>query len=235
MLSPEKNDVDISKLFAWGKKFSLNTNSAPLDIYVRLVGDMDLNRARVYALRYSSELRSKLRKEDSDERMAYIMDRDSVTKPQLVNTILLIKIREFGRIATDEVKIKPPKELHSGASLEDQEKFQKEVDDYGNKYKKKIEEKISSLSNSERERLNSLDDKDLYNEYLALVTDDLCENEMYARFREACAYYGSYKDENYKERLFSSLMDFSNLPTNTKSDVIGFYESLEIGTEELKK
>jgi len=235
MLSPEKNDVDISRLFAWGNKFSLKTNTSPMDIFIRLVGDMDLNRARVYALRQSADLRKKLKDETSDEHSAYIMDKNAITKAQLVNTILVLKIREHGRLANDEVKVKPPKELKSEATLEEQEKFQKEVDDYGNKYRKEIEKKITALSATERVRLEPLDFDVIFNEYLTIITDEMCENEMYAKFREACAFYGTFKDENYKYRLFSSIEEFNNLPTDTKTELIGFYESIEIGTDELKK
>ena len=70
----EKSDINISTLFNWGKKFSLvdKNNTEIYEVYIRLVGDAEYGRSRVYALRKSSELRKKLNNLESDERIAFI-------------------------------------------------------------------------------------------------------------------------------------------------------------------
>ena len=64
----EKNDVDISKLFNWGKAFEIVGEDGVVDVvYMRVLGDADINKARVFALRESAKLRRALRNPDSDK------------------------------------------------------------------------------------------------------------------------------------------------------------------------
>ncbi len=63
MESIDRNDVNISILFNWGKEFILyDENRKELfKVYLRIIGDSDLNKAKVYALRKSAEMRKKLK------------------------------------------------------------------------------------------------------------------------------------------------------------------------------
>ena len=88
----EKSDVDISKLFHYGKKFDIQDRNGKkvLTVFIRIVGDADLNRARVYAIRRSAELRERLRSKESDESLAFIPPIESVEKNSLIETCLTI-------------------------------------------------------------------------------------------------------------------------------------------------
>jgi len=56
-ITPEKNDVDISSLFYYRKPVTLiGKDAEPTTVYMRLVGDAELQRARVKALRDSRNL-----------------------------------------------------------------------------------------------------------------------------------------------------------------------------------
>jgi len=237
MLSPEKNDVNISKLFNWGNVFEIvdSKGSAIMKAYIRIVGDSELNRARVYGLRKSAELRKKLKNSDSDEHMAYILDKDTVEKQNLINYLIYKKTTEFAQEASRNINIPFPKEVEGDTTLEEQEKYQLEVDSYPTKVETEVRRVITKQVEDEQKRLESLSEDDLYKLFVSTTTNDLCETEMYSRFRDFCVYSGSYKDEKYKHLFFNSIEEFSNLPREIKEQFLSNYDTLEISMDELKK
>ena len=82
----EKNDVSLAKLFNWGDKFSITDKYGNFitDVYIRLVGDAELNQARVKAIRASREMREKLKTEGTDERMVFMPDFDLMEDKEIV-------------------------------------------------------------------------------------------------------------------------------------------------------
>jgi hypothetical protein len=236
-ISPERNEIDISKLFNWGKEVSIVDNNGKdiMKVWLRLVGDSELNRARVFALRKSAEMRLKLKDLDSDERLAYIPDKSVVEKDNLVSYILYVQSKNFASKASASINIPFPKEPDSGAELEEQEKYQKEIDDYPKKVEEAMSNLISKDVEAEKVRLDVLTFDELYKLFENYTINDTCEKAMLEAFREQCAYYGSYKDKKYEIKLFKNFEQFLNLPTDIKNQFTSNYETLEIGTEELKK
>jgi len=235
-MSVERNDVDISSLFMWGKEFTFSTGlGKELTVYIRLVGDSELNRSRIYALRSSSKLRNILRDENSDERLAYLPNYEDVTRDNLVEGILSLSIRELAQKGAREIDIPYPTEPSSEDSLEKHEKYQKKVDEYPAKRQAKIEKFINDALDKKRESMAILDKEAVYSLYKKILIDDLCENEMVTAYIESCTYFGIFNDEKYTERTFDSLEEFQNLPKEAKEKFISTYRELEIEQDELKK
>ena len=236
-LHPERSDIDISKLFKWGKKVSIYdaSNTEMLTCYIKLVGDSEMNRARVYALRKSAELRKKLRTPGSDEKVAYIVEKEFVTKEELVQYVLLLKNKDIVERAYSEVKVPFPKEPSSEAGLEAQEKYQLSVDDFSNNIKKAVEKFVLNEIEKEGAELNKKDVDTLYKTYESLVIDDFCQLEMLNAFKNYCVSVSAFKDDKYTERLFTGVEEFSELPTEIKNQFEEEYSSLEIDINTLKK
>jgi len=233
--SIDKNDVDISKLFSWNKKYTIEVNKDEYNIYIRLVGDAELNRARVYALRKSAEMRKKLKDENSDERLAYLPSIENLDKDAIINGLTLMNTKKFTAEAMREIKFNLPKEPNSESPLEEKEKYQEEIDSFPkvrdleikNYVKERLEEKIKELKAKSKEVL--------FDEYLKGLVEQVCESEMLTAFREMCTFFGSYKDKEFKHRLLDNFEDFQNLPAEIKSQLIDNYISLEIDFDTLKK
>jgi hypothetical protein len=235
MQSIERNDVDISKLFAWSREFPLKVEGKEYKVYVRLVGDAELSRARTFAFRKSAELRAKLRKEDSDERWAFIPQEDGVSQEELASLMTLAYTRYFTEDAIKEIKIILPTEPDSDASLEAKEEYQKEIDGYPIKRNTMIREFVEKKIEEKRAELAKTSKEQLYKDYVKILIDQLCENEMFSKFREMCTYFGIYKDKKFQNRLFGSFEEFSNVSPGIKEQFMEFYNDLEINGEELKK
>lgn len=231
----DKNDVDITKLFYYKDTFELEINGQTIKIYMRLVGDAELNQARIAALRESANLRKKLKDRNSDESQAYFPDLTAVTKEELINALLSAKYSEIVKSVMDEKKIVLPPEPPSDADLETQEEYQKEVDNFDAKREKEIIEEVNNRLVKLQKEYESFSKEQLEDEYLSTSINQLCEYAMIQKFKNACTYFGTFKDSQYKRRMFNSLEEFENLPTKVKEAFNEFYSHLDIHEVELKK
>lgn len=232
----DRNDVDISKLFYYKDKFEIKTaNNQTLTVYMRVIGDAELNRAKVFALRESRKLREKLKDPESDEALAYLPDIYNLSKEELVQNLLSVLSQVIAKEAVMEYKFTIPPEPKSTASLEEQEDYQEEVDKFDDDYENELSKLIQEKLKKEEERLNSLSEEVLRTQLEKELINQVCEYHMVERFRAMCAFFGTYKDENYKQRLFSTFEEFDNLPKDVKEEFISFYNKLELSEQELKK
>lgn len=237
MLSPEQNDVDISKLFNWGKKIDVLDDRGQnlFSCHMRLIGDAEINRARVLALRQSAELRRKLVDVTTEENLAFIIPIDSFENDGLMSYIAAFKIRDFTKIASKQLDMPFPKELKSDASIEEQEKYQAAVDSYPQRYEDKLKDEVGKLLDKELDKLRTQSKETLYEMYKKLVIDNLCETQMLESLRDYMVYFGTYRDDDYKVRLFKTFDEFDNLPSTIKNQLVDAYDTLEINVDDLKK
>ena len=236
-MEAEKNDVDISKLFDWGKVFvveGVNGEEEAL-VYMRLLGDADVNKARVYALRKSAELRKTLSDPDSDIRWATIRQIDAMELNDIVNYILVFSMREITNQAIKTVSVPLPKQPKANAKLPTLEKYQKEVDEYP----AKRAEALNKFIKQEVDKLKSFLEKEpkevLYKKYVNTLIDEFCEREAIRAYSDMEVYLGCYQDENYTIRFFDSFEKFDNLDEKIKAEFKAAYDKLGIGMPELKK
>jgi hypothetical protein len=220
-MNVEKNDVDISRLFNWGKVFEITNSSGESEalVYMKLLGDADVNRARVYALRKSAEMRKELSDPNSDIRWATIRQIDVLSEEDLVNYILIFSMREITNDALRTVDIPSPKPPKSNSKLATLEKYQKEVDEYPakkadavNKYIQKEVEKLKKFLLSETKEV-------LYKKYVNTLIDEFCEREALKAYGDMECYLGCFKDDEYKEHFFSSFEEFDNLDEKQKVEL----------------
>lgn len=236
----EKNDVDISKIFNWGRVYNvvnLKDDSVEADVYMKLLGDADLNRARVYALRKSAELRRELKDLNSDYRIAYIRDIDEVTEEDITNLIIVLSTREISQNASRAVKIIAPKQPKSTANLEKLEKFQKEVDEYPAKRRAAVEKAMTNAMDELRKELEGKSKDEIYKRYVKTMIDELCERQGIDAFTDMQVYLGCFSDDSYKPeaRFFKDFEEFDNLEPTVKDGFKVAYNSLDIEVGELKK
>lgn len=236
-MNPEKNDVDISKLFNWGRVFVLENSEGQEEalVYMRLLGDADVNRARVYALRKSAELRKELSDTNSDMRWATIKQMDAMEMDDIVNYILIFSMREIQNAALKQVDVPFPKPPKANATLAKLEKYQKEVDDYPekraaevNKFMQKEVEKLKNFLSAEPKET-------LYKRYVNTLIDEFCEREALRAYTDMEVYLGCYRDDEYKERFFEDFESFDNLPEQQKTEFKTAFSKLNIGMDDLKK
>lgn len=233
----EKNDVEIKKLFNWSDTVTVYDRSGnPVkDFSIKIVGEADWNRARVWALRDSSELRKKLKNKESDERKAFVQEREDVDKEVLVEYVLMLSMRDYTNEAVDTVSIPYPVPPKSTASLEQQEIYQAKIDKYAEVREEKLKEEIRKIVERERTKFNEMDIKKLHDYYETVTINELCRSELNEKFLAYCAYLGTYKTEEFNDLAFSSYDEFANVPTDVKIQIMNKYAELDMNADTLKK
>jgi hypothetical protein len=235
-ITPEVNDVDISKLFEWRTEITVTASDGEeIKAFMRLVGDAELNRARVSGMRASAELRKKLKDKNSDERLAFIPILDTTEKENVIELLLILYMSMYREEVEKTIETPFPKEPASDAELEEKEKYQAEVDEYPVKRLEIIKKEINKRVNRERKLFLKKPLNELMDEYEKLVIDQMCQAEMNNTFIEYSIYFGTFKDEDFKNRLFNSYDEFKNLPTYAKEQFIDRYINLQLGITDLKK
>ena len=235
-ISPEKNDVDIRALFEYRKPVTLyGTGGRKETVHMRVIGDSELQRARVKALRASRELRNALKDIDSDEYFAYLPDISDIGKEKLMEMTILAELRSISKSVAEEIDIPFPIEPKSDAGLEAQEVFQKEVDEYPKKRESIVKREIIRRTEERKEELKKKSEKELSGHYIQQLVNELCELEMTSAFYDHVVYFSLYADEEYKRQLFPSFEDFDSLHPDIKETLLSEYRSLELGIDDLKK
>ena len=233
----EKNDVDISSLFNWGRVFVLESKTGQhlADVYMRLLGDADANRARVYALRKSGELRRALHDMNSGERVAFIKPIEDLEKEDLVNYIVFFSMREINNRASREVSVPKPKPPKSNAALSKLEKFQKEVDEWPERFKEAYNKFIKKEIDTLKKEVQPLPKEELYRRYVKSLIEEFCEQEALRAYRDMEIYLGCYRDDKYKELFFDSFEQYDNMSSEMKEEFGQAYRKIEVDPQELKK
>lgn len=234
----DKNDVDISQLFRWSREVLLRDPAQNLDktVYLRLIGDADLNRARSYALRKAAEIRKDLNTEGTDARIAFMNEiKDFKDKDTLIAMIVLLSLPDLNSQALEYVEVPEPAEPRSDASQEDRENFQIKVDTYPERFAKAVEDKVNKLIEERKEELNNSSKKELYETYKALLIDRICSEEMTDRFYDKCIFFATYLGPDLKKRAFTDFDDFEDIAPVIKDILKDAYRNLELGVSELKK
>ena len=217
----EKNDVDLSKLFLWNREVEIKDD---LDVvikrvWMRLIGDADLNRARVASLRESSKIREALKNKNSDEHMAYVTPIKFTESENIIAGIKLLTISDYSDEARNSVISRFPVEPKSDASLEEQEKYQKSVDNFPETWGKEIEKEIRKIDKREIVRFAAMSEEDLKKEYITKLINYICASIMNSTFHSYSTYFGTYEDEKFRRRAFRSYDDYSNISPKLKEQL----------------
>jgi hypothetical protein len=233
----EKNDIDLTKLFVWEKEVEILNpqGEAVKTVYMRLVGDKDLNRARVFSLRQSAELRELLMTEGSDEHEAFIAGIDYTEMENVRAGVKLLMLQDMVDVARRNVIVKYPKEPASDAPLAEHEAYQKAVDEFPKTWDADVEKEIDKLMKKEDRRLKKLEDDEMKKEYVTLMVNYVCQQEVNRRFMDMCVYYATYKTKEYKKLAFKSFDEYDNVATELKEQLRTAYEGFDLGMGELKK
>lgn len=233
----EKNDVDLSKLFLWNRSVEIKDDSGNIlkTVWMRLVGDADLNRARVISLRESYKIREALKDETSDEHMAYIAPLKLSDRESIATGVKMMNLGDYMDEARTSVLSKFPVEPSSDSSLEEQEKYQKAIDEFPLKWEKDMDRELKKIQKREDARIAEMTDDALRKEYVDRLVNYICQTMMNSTFHSYCTYFGTYEDSKFRRRAFRSYDDYSNISPKTKQQLEDAYKELEIAVPELKK
>jgi len=233
----EKNDVDISKLFAYKSEITILPPGLerPVVFYQRVVGDSIQGQAKVYALRKGAELRENLRNPKWENKKAYIPNFSKMKKDEVINIIVALSLQELSIEAINETQVTEPKEPDGNSTLEEQENYQKEIDDYPDRYGKQVAKSLETKVDVLKKALNQVSKDLLIGKYEEALINQLVSNEFTKHFQDYVTYHGTFNSDEYVNRIFKSMEDFTSSPTELRKALISNYNKLELKSQDLKK
>jgi hypothetical protein len=202
---------------------------------MRLPSEANINKARVFALRESSKLRQALRTEGTEERDAFIKQLDAKTPQEFAVAIILMRLSEYNVKARQDLNIKFPTEPESTAPLEEQEAYQKEIDNFPETFSKVLIQKMDELKNKDMADLVQLPVENLQRFYEEELINFLCKSTLDKAFLDYCIATNTFYDEEMTRPGFKSVEDFNESSPLLQQQLRETYSNLELGMEEIKK
>ena len=236
-LGLEKNDIDISKLFNYTQEVVVEGNGKTVTFYQKVVGDADVNRARVYALRESNKLRENLRNPDWEDRIGYITDLSGESKASVVEFIINLERGELTRKAFTQAKdtMKLPVAPPSGASLEKQEEYQKEIDNHFDNIAEIASPILSKLISEKTKKYSEISIEALRDTYEVVAITLLTDNLFMTSFQEMTTFLGTFADAEHITLAYASIKELQNELTSLKKLLLEEYSNLDLSSTDLKK
>jgi hypothetical protein len=230
-------NLNIDDLFKWKGQVEITDDQGNVieTLYQRVIGDADIQRARFAALKASKALRKDLKNPESDEYLVNIPLRGELPLEELIAVIIYSKAQELRKKAEEKIQEERVKEPRSDASLEKQENYIEELEQTRKEYDEALYEEIRKQAEKIEADLNTKSYDEVFDLYVAESIELLCRFRMVTTFDEYATFYGTYKDEDYKIRRFSSLEEFQDLATRIKDRLIRNYKLLELNLVDVKK
>lgn len=230
-------NLKIEDLFRWKGKCEITDSEGTVieTLYQRVIGDADIQKARIEALKASKLLRKALRDETSDEYLIKIPLEGEYTQAELIALIIFSKyslLRQQAEMRTREERVKEPK---GDATLEQQEEYIANLEEARKTYEEIVNKDIENQSKKIEEELSLKSYEEIFDEFVKGQIDLACRTRMMEIFNEFTVYYGTYKDENFKVRRFESIEDFRDLAPRVKTQIMDSYRNIELNLEEVKK
>jgi hypothetical protein len=231
--------MNISALFKWKLAYTLKgtTGEPVLDdtgteitVYIRVIGDNDLDEAKKYALRESKKLRLKYREHSED----VLPDIDSLTQTELAALVVLNEASYLYKQAERDTTIPYP---HSTDSLhiEDEEIFLEKLDSYFEDLVAAIDEKAQKLFTERKAYYETLPVETLQNRAKNTYIDKIVELEIVKLYNDAILFYAIYEDEACTRRVFADIDEVRNAAKFLKEQLYTEYSKLVLTDTELKK
>lgn len=219
----------IQKLFTWKTEFEYRDTKW----YQRIVPDSVVEDARKHALVESRRLRQKLRDETSDEYLIYIDPVQDLTDEEIKAALTFVTGREAMQ---DYVRTTPKPVISApadGATLEEQERYEADMDERDRQYIEDVREYVSRIENEYRVKLQTATREILVREYRKIQTDQVCETKFQEEFELFLLSASIFTDAKYRNRAFS-YNEFKELPTDVRQHFRDMYNSINVDQESVK-
>lgn len=234
--------ASISDLLRYKKKVELKSDAEIVaEVWVRILGDYDLQQAYKQARLASSRRRAALRTVGSDDYNDMIETvPDIMTLDEAKNIVKSAKIpifvaEAYATLDRDEPpKVEEVSEEPDAPSLEEQEQLDKIEVDQGLDYQSRVKNNVADRLDALDQELGGLSDVEIYDRAKFELSNLAANEEFTSELAAQKAYRGTYLDEKCKTRAFLDIDDFKNTHETIKRQLLEAYEALELGPTEIK-
>lgn len=209
-------------------------------VWVKLLGDSDLNKAYRAARIVSQAYREALRDESTEEYMDQVLPIVKQSREELITMILDAQRNRVTQLAyvnvnrEELIKIEDVAEEPDAPTLEEQEILDKKLDEQNKEFEKRIDEYIEDNMTRLKTETEALSDAELVEKAKEEMINILPLQVFYSEINAQKAFRGTYTDKNCTARVFTNVEEFHDFDTQGKSALIGAYLDLEINGNDIK-
>lgn len=233
--------VNIKELFTYKKRVIVkNRDGEEAEVWVRLLGEEDLNAAYKSARVESLKKRELLKDSNTIEYQDQILPVKDLEKSELILMIVearksritaeaFIKVNKEEILKIEDIAVEP-----DAPTLEEQETLDTRSAEQSKDYGDRVDEYIATRLLEEQSNVENSPIEELVKEAQTELIGILPLNEFFIELNAQKAYRGTYTTKQCIERVFSSVEEFHNFDSDFKAQITTAYTSLEIGADDVK-
>lgn len=219
----------MERLFLWKTEVTYRGTT----FHQRIVSDATIEDARQHALVASRKLRRDLRNKESDSYLIYLDPINDLNDEDLRNAIVYGESRD---VMSDFIRSTPRRVVDKpgdGATLEDQELYQEELEKRDTEYGEELKRHIDLWEVDYRRNMEKWDRERLTYQYTQLQTDSVCNAKFTEVFEQFVLAASVYLDGKFKQRAFTN-EEFASLPESVRQMFRDSYNNINIGADDIK-
>lgn len=215
-------------------------NGKPVTVYLRVVGDQDLQNAYKVARIHSAEKRKQLRDSTSLEFKDQVEPIREASKEECIELIVTAREQNFGAeayantVRPEAVKLEEVAVDPDSPTLEEQEKLDAENAAVDAEFQAALAEYITSKKSQLADEL-ALVELDELRKTAELEVSNITSLGLFLQaVQDYKMVYACYNDKAYKERSFDSIDEYRETLDIIKDQLLRKYAQLELGTDDIK-
>lgn len=235
-------------LLRWSKEITLKgvdgnpllENDKPVKVFLRIIGDQDLDDAYKAARAASARRRASLRDKTSEDYLSSVSAFEDATTDDCVKLIVATRRRDFNNEAyANVVRPELPKieEIAIDAdapTLEEQEKFDQMVIDINLEYAKALDSYVDEKTLELTSTLGAMPRVELMKETTEAAID-LQALQVFAQEIEIQKVWRAvYTDRTFRERAFENAEEYRQTAAIIKNELQAEYGLLELNPDDVK-
>jgi hypothetical protein len=245
----EKELGKLTNLLKWHKQIIIkdekgliirDQNNNPIQMYMRVIGDKDLEDAMLKARFASAQLRKELANLESEQYLANVAVFSEATKEQCIEMIVQGRAANWAGEAFSVVKMPDLPEIKEIAidpdapTLEELEKLDNAIFEVNTKYQKELALYVESREKGLRTELKDLPLEELQERAKNEVIIVMAVSTYLDTLADEKIWRSVYQDEEFTIPEFNGIEEFQNLHSFLKDQLRQEYSSLEQGLDEIK-
>lgn len=235
-------NLNLVDLFKWKRSVDVIDDKGTVvgTVWIRVLGDWDLQQAYKLARAASNKKRLALRDPSTLDYIDEVLPVEEFTREEKCEVIRSANQGTFiNDAATAVVRPDLPKmeEISSNPdnpSLEDQEEFDKLLNQQQDKYEEAIQKYIDERMGVLNKQLEKLPDKELTKQAMEQISNVVPFSIFMDELNTQKILRGTYLDEFCKERAFNTEEEVRDLHQLVKQQLVQAFGLLDIGPDDIK-
>lgn len=241
----------LSNLLKWSKEIELKgvdgnpiidpDTKKPVKVWMRVLGDSDLQETYRQGRIKSSKRRTALRNPETAEYQDEVTVVDIAERQDLITLILTARQNVISTEAQVNVERPELPEIEEysiepdGPTLEEQEKLDAAIEELEAEYETKIKEYTEQRMEALKAELDAMDIEALRVEARLEISNIGALSEFLNEIADQKIWRGTFSDKGFTTRAFDNVEDFRQTAPVIKDQLREAYSNLELNPEELKK